>query len=188
MGKMIISTVGLVAAAGIFFFYTKPTYDAAQATRADMAKYDAALEKATELQQRKQALLQKYNNFAPTDRDNLQKFLPDHVDNVRLILDLDSIASRHGMVLQNLVVSTPGDAGNTQSAIASISSAKQKYDMLTTQFTTAGSYQSFLQLMTDLETSLRLIDLTNLQIGISDANGSEPLYSFTVTLRTYWLK
>lgn len=188
MGKTIITMIGLSAAIGIFFLYTKPAYDQTQRKRAEIAKYDAALEKANELQQRKKALLEQYNTFSAQDKDNLQKLLPDHVDNVRLILDLDSIASRRGMALQNVVVSTPGAGQTTQTAVGSISSAKQKYDVLTTKFTTQGTYEAFQQLMTDLETSLRLIDLINLKITPGNEQGPAPLYSFEVTLRTYWLK
>jgi hypothetical protein len=188
MGKNIISVIGLCAAFGIFFFYTKPAYDQAQGTREQIAQYDAALEKAAELQERKQALLEKFNAFSPEDRDRLIKLLPDHVDNVRLILDLDGIASRNGMVLQNVVVSTPGGGESTQTALGTISSSRQKYDVLTTRFSTQGTYQAFQQLLTDLETSLRLVDLTNLTIGQSVATGGDPVYTFNITLRTYWLK
>lgn len=190
MGKMIISAVGIVAAIAIFAFYTKPAYDQAQVKRAEIADYDAALLKAAELQERKQALLKKFNEFSPEDRDKLQKLLPDHVDNVRLILDLDNIAARRGMAMQNVVVSTPGAGQSTQTAVGTISSSKQKYDVLTTKFSTQGTYPAFQQLMSDLETSLRIIDLVTVRIAQSQAElgRSEPLYSFEVTLRTYWLK
>lgn len=189
MGKSVISVVGILAAFGIFFFYTKPTYDSAQGQRAQIAEYDAALVKANELQERKQALLKKYNDFQPEDRDRLQKLLPDHVDNVRLILDLDNIASRRGMAMQNVTVSTPGAGQTTQTAVGTISSSKQKYDVLTTKFSTQGTYAAFQQLITDLETSLRIVDLVNLKVSQSAAaGGAEPLYGYEVTLRTYWLK
>lgn len=190
MGKTIISVVGIVAAIGIFIGYTKPAYDRAQSTRAQIAQYDAALVKANELQERKQVLLKKFNEFLPEDRDRLQKLVPDHVDNVRLILDLDNIASRHGMALQNVVVSTPGAGQTTQTAVGTISSSKQKYDVLTTKFSTQGSYESFQQMMSDLETSLRIVDLVNMSLstGAGTAAGGVPSYSYEVTLRTYWLK
>ncbi len=189
MGKTVISIVGILGAFGIFFFYTKPTYDSAQVQKAQIATYDAALVKANELQERKQVLLNKYNEFLPEDRDRLQKLLPDHVDNVRLILDLDNIASRRGMALQNVVVSTPGAGQSTQSAVGTISSSREKYDVLTTKFSTQGTYAAMQQLITDLETSLRLIDLTEVKVAAgTDTLGGEPLYGFEVTLRTYWLK
>lgn len=188
MGKTIISTVGIVISLGIFVWYTKPTYDQAQASQKQIAEYDAALVKANELQERKTALLDKYNKFEPGDRDRLQKLLPDHVDNVRLILDLDNIAQRRGMALQNVVVSTPGTGQTAQTALGTISSSKQKYDTLTTKFSTQGTYLALQQLITDLETSLRIIDVTSLKVGAGAVTQGEPTYAFEVTLRTYWLK
>jgi Tfp pilus assembly protein PilE len=188
MTKTVISIVGLVAALGLFFYHTKPSYDSAQTLRTQIAEYDAALMKAAELQERKQALLNQFNTFKQEDRDRLQKLLPDHVDNVRLILDLDNIAARRGMALQNVVVSTPGTGQEVQTAVGSISSSKQKYDVLTTKFSTRGTYAAFQQLITDLETSLRIVDLVGLKILAAEGTASEPQYQFEVTLRTYWLK
>jgi Tfp pilus assembly protein PilO len=190
MGKTLFSFFGLMVALGIFFFYTKPVYDGAQMQREEIAKYDAALSKAQELQQLKDTLLQRYNEFSPEDRDKLQKLLPDHVDNVRLILDLDNIASRRGMALQNVVVSTPGSGQTTQTAVGTIGSSRQKYETLTTRFSTQGTYSQFQQLISDLEASLRIMDMVNLKVTSNpdSARLSEPFYSYEVTLRTYWLK
>ena len=89
MVKNLLSIAGLAVAGGIFFLYTQPAYDNVQVLKGRIAQYDQALDKAAELQQLKQSLLSRFNAFRPEDLDRLQKLLPDHVDNVRLILDLD---------------------------------------------------------------------------------------------------
>lgn len=194
MVRTTISIIGLVAAGAVFFLYTQPAYDKTQAINGKIAEYDAALQKAAELQELKQTLLSRYNTFNPNDIDRLQKLLPDHVDNVRLILDLDSIAGRHGMALQNVVISAPQSAGTTQTAVGALNSSKKKYDSLTLKFKTVGSYDTFIAFIGDLEQSLRIVDLVSLQIaeGIvstADKNGPvEPVYEFDITIRTYWLK
>ena len=169
--------------------YTQPTYDGVQASNAQIGQYDEALQKATELQTIKQTLLSRYNTFSPTDVDRLQKLLPDHVDNVRLILDIDSLAGKHGMTLQNVAVSSTA-AGQDQTAGGSVGSSKQKYDSLTLKFTTQGSYETFRQFLADLDASLRIVDLISLSIaraGVSPTGGGQ-LYTYDITLRTYWLK
>ena len=190
MGKAIFAVIGLLAAGAIFLLYTKPTYDGVGVIRAEIAEYDAALAKSAELQQVKQALLSKFNAFSEEEKERLRKLLPDHVDNVRLILDLDSIASKHNMALQNVVVSTAATEEQSSSAIGAISSSRQEYDSLTTKFTTQGDYKSFLQFMLDLEQSLRIVDLVSLRLAPAStaSKGGEPVYSFDVTVRTYWLK
>ena len=188
MMRTIISVLCLCAAGGIFFWYTQPTYDSVQSTDARIAQYDQALEKATELQQLKQTLLSRYNTFSPSDLDRLQKLLPDHVDNVRLILDLDSLAGKHNMALQNVVVSSAQSSQSTQTASGAVGASKQKYDSLTIKFTTQGTYDTFRQFLGDLEKSLRIVDLVSLSLSASSGTGATQLYTYDMTLRTYWLK
>ena len=188
MGRTIFSLIALVIAGAVFFLYTQPTYDQVSVVNAQVAQYDEALNKAAELQKLKQSLLSKFNTFNPNDIDKLQKLLPDHVDNVRLILDIDSLATKHGMPIQNVVVTGSQVNTGSQTAIGTVASSRQKYDSLTIKFATQGDYQSFRDFLTDLETSLRVVDLIDLSISRTGANGAQPVYSYDVTLRTYWLK
>lgn len=184
--------LSLVAAGALFFMYTQPTYDQVKAANAQISQYNEALNKAAELQQLKQSLLSKYNTFNPNDIERLQKLLPDHVDNVRLILDIDSVAGRRAMAIQNVVVSSSQTAKSSQTAIGTVSSSKQKYDSLTVKFTTQGTYDNFRGFLDDIQKSLRIVDLTSLSITRTNegAAGSTaaPLYNYEVTMRTYWLK
>lgn len=191
MFKTIFSVVSFVAAGAIFFVYTQPTYDKVKTANAQIAQYDEALNKAAELQQLKQSLLSKYNTFNPSDIDRLQKLLPDHVDNVRLILDIDSIAGRHGMPIQNVIVSSSQTANASQTAIGSVSSSRQKYDSLSVKFTSQGTYENFLGFVGDIQKSLRIADLVGLsvtRVADGSASSATPIYNYEIELRTYWLK
>ena len=192
MIRFIISILGFAIAVSVFMFYTRPAYDQVRGLQQEITDYNQALEKAAELQSLKQSLLSRFNAFDPADIDRLHKLLPDHVDNVRLILDLDSLAATHGFALQNVVISNPtqGDAG--RSAGATIGASNQRYDSLTFGFSTQGTYQDFVVLIEDLERSLRIVDLVSLGISRVEAPQgvavSEPYYQYNVTIRTYWLK
>lgn len=195
MIRLILATIAFIAAGAIFFLYTQPAYDTVQATQAQIAQYNAALDKATELQQLKQSLLARYNAFDPNSLARLQKLLPDHVDNIALILDLDSIASRYGLAMQNVDIATSDSQTPTnQTPVGAIGGSNQAYDSLTLTFSTQGTYDSFIQFLTDLETSLRIVDLVSLTISpAAAANGpqgpsSQSSYNYNITLRTYWLK
>lgn len=190
--QLVIAMIGLMLSGAVFFFYTKPTYDEVKVVQSQIAQYDSVLEKSTELQRLKQGLLSRYNAFNPTDLDRLRKLLPDHVDNVRLILDLDNLAARHGIALQNVdVTSSAGLTQDNQAVAIEIGSEDQKFDSLTFSFGTTASYKTFILFLNDLEMSLRIVDLVSLTMdpvtGELGALG-EPKYSYKVTLRTYWLK
>ena len=190
--RFIIALLGFAIAVAVFMFYTRPAYDSISVLQKEIADYDQALEKAAELQRLKQALLSRYNAFDPADLDRLHKLLPDHVDNVRLLLDLDSLASHHGFALQNVVISGPSQADAGRSAGATIGSTNQRYDSLTFSFATQGTYQDFIIFMQDFEHSLRIVDLVSLSLGAAPVPTgvtlSEPYYQFNVSIRTYWLK
>lgn len=189
MIKAILSVVGLAIAGGVFFMYTQPAYDTVQTLKTQIKEYNQALEKAAELQQLKQSLLSRYNSFNPADIDRLQKLLPDHVDNVRLVLDIDNLAGKHGMALQNVVISNPTSEAAGSSVIGIIGGSSQKYDSLTLKFATQGTYQNFAAFLQDLEASLRVVDLVALSLSRDSVEPkAEPTYKYNITIRTYWLK
>lgn len=188
MMRTVLSLLFLAGAVALFLLYTKPAYDGVRALQEENESYDLALEKAAELQRLKQSLLSRYNAFNPADIDRLHKLLPDHVDNVRLILDLDTLAARHGIALQNVVVSRPNDNASTGSATV-IGPSQRQYESVTLGFATAATYPQFVSFLTDLEDSLRIVDLVGLTLNAEPTiTTGEPAYRFDITLRTYWLK
>lgn len=197
MTRLIIAIIGFVLAGAIFFLYTQPTYDQTQQISGQISEYNSALDKASELQQLKQQLLSRYNAFNPDDLNRLQKLLPDHVDNIRLILDMDGMASTYGMTLANVDISGNSSSQQTgvQPTVATIGASTQKYDALTIHFSVDSTYQDFLKFLNDLQTSLRIVDIVNLQIASAGntripigGTTPEPVYHFGLALKTYWLK
>lgn len=193
MVRGILSLLGLVIAGMIYFMYTQPTYGTVKTLKNEIAQYNQALDKAAELKLLKESLLSRFNAFDPVAIDNLHKMIPDHVDNVRLVLDIDSLGSKFNMVVQNVSISSassdPDDKKQTQTAISSITAGKQKYDMLTMKFSTRTSYENFVQFLEALQSSLRLVDLVSLTVSPqSDSKSAERIYSYDITIKTYWLR
>lgn len=179
MFRALIPIVLIGIALGLFFGYISPSYEAIKDLRADEARYDEALTQSRELQNLRDSLLSRYNTFSQSDLNRLEKLLPDNVDNVRLILDIDSIASKYNMRTRNVTVSG-ADTDNT-----TIAAAKQgAVDSVVLGFSVAARYEDFMRFLKDLESSLRIVDV----VGLSFDSGEGDAYTFTVRLRTYWLK
>src|SRR4051812_10680051 len=144
MLRTTISLTSIIIAGAIFFAYTQPTYDQSKTIQLQITSYDQALQKAAELQTLKAQLLARYNAFNPTDIDRLQKLLPDHVDNIRLILDMDNIAAHDGMTLSNVDIggndSAAAGTSNAPTVIGSLGASAQKYESLSIAFSTSGTY------------------------------------------------
>ena len=194
MTKIITMILCLVLAGAVFVVYTNPAYRNIKTLQQQVAEYDAGLDKARELQELKRSLLARYNTFSGEQLDRLSRLLPDHVDNVRLVLDLDNMAIRHNMAIQNVTISRPEDNKRDTSVIGALSEQTKKYETITLQFNTRATYQDFVRFLEDLESSLRLVDLVALTVdaeggaAAEDEAAQEPQYRFGITVRTYWLK
>lgn len=196
MLRSTISVTAIIIAGAIFFLYTQPTYDQSKSIQTQIASYDTALQKAAELQTLKQQLLARYNAFNPADIERLQKLLPDHVDNIRLILDMDNIASHDNMTLSNVDISgNTSVGGDTKTVIGSLGAGTQKFESLSIAFSTSGTYTDFKKFLGDLQSSLRIVDMTTLSITpggavsyVPGSGPSEPSFTFGIGLKTYWLK
>ncbi len=195
MTKILISILSLAVAGAVFFVYTKPTFNALQDLKVRVGEYDAGLQKSRELQELRSALLARYNTFPSGDLERLARLLPDHVDNVRLVLDLDSMATRYGMAVQNVVIANVKSAEQTVIGVAS--DQQKKYEPITLQFSTRATYPNFVRFMEDIESSLRIVDLVSLSIdseplaqvsGAAESFAAEPTYKYNIVIRTYWLK
>ena len=167
--RPIIASVAIVLAVVLFFAYTKPTYDSTQSIQAQIVQYNAALDKATQLQTLKQTLLSRYNSFDPNDLARLQTMLPNQVNNIGLILDLDTLANQYGLSLENVGIASAGTGSSGQSSASSnanttsIGESATPYESLDVTFTIHCSYGQFMQYISSLETSLRIVDLIDLQ-------------------------
>lgn len=179
MTRLLIPIILITIALGLFFGYIDTTYQNIKELRAEEKTYDEALDQSRELQEVRDALLSRYNTFSQQDLDRLEKLLPDHVDNVRLILDIDSIASNYSMRTRNVTVSTassedPNVIGSNNSSV----------DSVVLSFSVAATYDNFIRFMKDLESSLRIVDL----VGLSFSSTEGDAFNFNVSIKTYWLR
>lgn len=199
MGKTLSAILTFILAGGIFFLYTKPAYTgpgtpenpSVNEIKVQIAQYDEALKKVEELEGLKQRLLAKFNSFNTDDVTRLETMIPDHVDNIGLILELDKIASKYGMTLENVDVdSAPASRGGQVASAGATIDAGNHYDSLSLRFSTFGTYDDFNTFLQDLEASLRLVDLESLQFSSQETTTSrgELTYNYNIAIKTYWLK
>ncbi len=183
----------IMVAGAIFYLYTDPTYTVIQGNQAQIAQYNAALDKAAQLESVMKQLLAKFNAFNPSDLARLQTMLPDQVNDIALILDFDTLASKDNMSLENVDVnSNEASAVQNTSATGVVGTVNVDYNTLVMNFTVHGTYAAFEQFLSVLQSSLAIVDIQSIKVtDDTQANGGvggTPVYSFTVALQTYWLK
>lgn len=175
--KLVVPTILIVIAAGLFFIFTRPLYTEVEALRAQEATYNEALSHSEELAAIRDRLISSYNNLTTTELERIKVMLPDTIDNVRLVLDVDAVAARYGLTLNGL--SFGGD-----SMSSSEGEDAGSVGTLTLNFNVETRYETVKQFLDDLQNSLRILDVTAFSFSGSD----DDLSSYNITLQTYWLK
>jgi hypothetical protein len=166
-----------------------PTSQEIGVIRAEKAQYEKALNDSRAVEERQSVLSSKYNEMAPTDVDRLEKMIPNSIDNIRLIIEVDKIAQKYDMELENPVASQQKDSMTSlQAVISGVSGMSSLYGVGTLSFGVTGSYETYIAFIKDLEKSLRLMDITSVSLSNEKITGSVITYDFTTEVKTYWLK
>jgi len=181
MLRTILPIFLISASVGIFYFFTDPEYQEIKRLGAEKKSYEDALENSKILQVLRDQLLERYNSFPASELDRLERMLPDNVDNVRLVLEIDRIASRYGMSIKNIRTGSSSDRSQERSLIGR---EDRPYDTFSLEFSVDGPYSNFVSFVSDLEKSLRIVDIEN----ISFTSTEDRVSSYTVKIKTYWLK
>lgn len=176
---VILSVAGWVA-------FIVPNYKDATTIKTANADYEAVLENSRKLDEARSSLLKKYQSFNSSDLARLGVMLPESPDNVKLILELDNLASRSGLSLQNAKVNEDTKTATQAPAPgAQPAAGNQAYGSIKLEFTLVGTYNNFTRFIKTLESSLRLVDINKISFLSSDDKQN---YQFTVGITTYWLK
>jgi hypothetical protein len=178
----------IVASIGVFVALIIPKWDQVKVIQANVASYNADLAIANQLLVSRQALIAHYN------------------DNIRLIIQLDALATKNGLSsLRNVdynadelpttnangTTATPATDDTSNDAASSL----LPYGQFVISFETTGQYSNFLAFLSDVEKNLRLVDVTEVTFssptsttGTSATASLASGFDYKVTLTTYWLK
>lgn len=176
----------------VFVTLINPRYQEVLTMRKEVASYGSRLATAQKLKLSREELIAKYNSIPKADLDNLKVLLPESVDNIRLIIQLDSLATKNGLSsLRNVQYDATKTDQSTKPETTSTTQVAQKtYGEFVMSFETSGQYKNFLSFISDLEQNLRLVDVSSVAFNQSSGveKGLADSLRYTVTLKTYWLK
>lgn len=177
--------VALIFAAGLIFGYIVPTYNGSITTANERIKsFQSALTAAKKFAAKEGELEMQRAAIPAENLARLEAFLPDGVDNVQLILDLDSLAARSGMTLSTFDIDASKVAsGNNTDGSALALQFGSPVDSLELSVTATGTYAQFRSFLASIQQSLRPMDVVNVHIADSSTGG----HKYTMTIRIYWL-
>lgn len=182
MISRIIPVVLILIAVGLFFSYINPTYTGAvHALQMEIQSYNKALLAAEAYHDKEVLLMEERKNIPENALERVEAFLPNGVDNVQLILDLNALAKRSGLTLSDFDIAESED--NEQGGALSLASDTQT-ESLDLSVTARGNYASFKTFILAAEQSLRPLDVVELSITDSETG----VYTYNIKFRIYWLK
>jgi hypothetical protein len=190
-----ITAVILIGIAGaVFFMFINPTYNEILNINKQTASYDEALSNSKVLEAERDKLTKKFNSIDPINLEKLQKFLPDSVDNIRLVLEIEKLALPYGMILKDVKYATDSvtKSKNVIQGGTSKSEAGKNYGSWDLEFSTQGTYFNFVSFIKDLENNLRIVDVVSVDFSSDTIASTNPLlseaYKYNIKIKTYWLK
>ncbi len=176
----------------LFFAFVSPLYQDLSAIRREVSAYDEALTNSKALESERDKLTQKYNSIGAENLDRLSKFLPESVDNIRLILEIEKLAAPYGMALRDVKYDASVDAAPVPGAVvggASAQVSRKGYGVWNLEFSTEGSYDNFINFAKDIENNLRVVDISSVVFSSNTGAGaSANSYKYNFKIKTYWLK
>ena len=176
--RYLITIVLVGVSAGLFFLFIDPMYQEVQLLKQQTAVLNETFSNSKRIQTVRDTLFAKFNIIPAEDLARLEKILPKNVDNVKLILELDRIASERGLDIKKI------DVRDTSGEDGGLGPSGREYGTLDIGLTLTGSYQAFVGFLKDFEQSLRLVDVTALNFRAAGFDFDQ----YNVTIRTYWLR
>lgn len=144
-------------------------------------EYQNILENASDIVDLRDNLLITYTTLPKAEIERIDKVLPDNIDTVRLALDLDNMAARHGISIKSIKTTT-GEADDKSLIV--LPSHATNYDRAVISFSFISNYQNFKSFIADIEKSLRIMDIRSITFQV----GESSFYEYRVEVETYWLK
>lgn len=178
-----------------FFALVSPVYSEIDKLKIEIASYDEVLNDSKALENERDKLTKKFNTMTSENLDKLEKLLPNNVDNIHIILEIEKLSSKYGMVLRDIKYDTlkKEAAMNTSPEVfqsgAEVIASQQNYGSWDLEFSTEGSYSNFLKFLHDLESNLRVVDINSIQFSsITTGTSNTDVYKYSFKIKTYWLK
>lgn len=197
--KLLLPLILIASAVLGFVLMTQPIYDEALVLKQEADKYNEALANSKILQEERDRLTQKWNNISQEDLARLEKIVPDSVDNIKLILEIQRVAQERGILVKNVQFEPEQFAENdpaTQNQSANLrrpsTGDSTDYETFDMAFSIEGKYGAFVDFMKLMEKSLRLIDVKTISFtpGTSEDKDKEytDYYQYTFRINTYRLR
>lgn len=179
MFKLLIPIIFILGSIASFMFYTNETYKETKLQNSELQNISGALDKAAQLRAIRDKLAFERNSITTADLIRINKMLPDSVENIGLLIEMNNIARDKGMDLVNPSIAE-------SSGVSDVGPDNTKYGSIKMTFGVNTTYEQFIDFLNTIENSLRIVDVMDISFGAPDDRLGRA--NFNLTIQTYWLK
>lgn len=196
MIKIIFPLFLVLLAGGIFFFFANPLITGpasvnpqtgevsggVMAIRDQQRILNRSVGDAVALKGRIDTLERQLQGLRPEQISRLDNFLPDRMDEMQFIVDVNNIARRSNMAISEVNIRTI-PTGNQRGGQATQATGEPQVRPMSMSFTVAGNYGQLKSFLNELANSLRIIDVDSLSFSI----GEDGITRYNLNVTTYWI-
>jgi Tfp pilus assembly protein PilO len=184
--KSALSLVVVGICIGMYFVYISPAVSEVKSLSLKKASYDNVLLKSKEVVAKRDEIFVEYNNIPKDSIDKLNKIVPETFNSVLFANDINAMASSNGLAVKDFKVNPQRtedrDTMTNQQAV-------NPYITTVVTFRLVGQYSQFIKFLTDIESSLRLLDVVNLSVKtLGGQKSTDDSLEYLLEINTYSLR
>jgi Tfp pilus assembly protein PilO len=188
MGRFILPTLLLAAAITSFIVLTNPLYGDIKSLQEEQSAFGNALANSLQLQEVRDVLIEKQNQFSPRDLQKLGQMIPASVDNIKLAIEIQTIGENQGLSVESVQYDPKTEQEKPKGLSSSSSESNSLFEVFELEISAKGSYSKFLGFLREIEESLRIVDVVNVEFSSDSSFLNEDLYTYNIIIKTYRLK
>jgi len=186
MSKFALPIIVIGICAGTYFMYINPTVSDVKDLSQKKSSYNQVLAGSKEVAAKRDDVFTDYNNISLNDINKLDKIVPEIFNSVLFANDINAMASRNSLVVEEFVV----DPQRTEDRDAMINQGENNlYKTTIITFRLVGQYRQFIDFLTELESNLRLVDVVGLTIKtVGGQRSTSDSLEYSLEINTYSLR
>lgn len=184
MNRYFFPILLVILSASVYVLVIDPTYADIRRQQAKEIELDNLINDAKQANAKLAKIKETYAAFPAGSEEALSTILPDKIDAIKFIIELEAVARIHGLVLKGPSATVPDDEKTDPS----------KYNENRITFSVSAPYPVFHEFLRDIQDSLALREMTNISFGSveEDSNGKYQrpesiVYNYNVSITSYSL-
>ncbi|MEQ1561555.1 MAG: type 4a pilus biogenesis protein PilO [Nitrospira sp.] len=186
--KNLAPFIVIIVCVTMYYMYISPLTTDVSKLIAQKNQYSDVLTKAEEIKAKREDVSAKYSSISPDNINKLGRLIPDTFDAILFLNDISAIAARYNMSIRDFrsnsaVTATRGDSDVVSDA---------PFQVVTVGFAVTGTYDQFKKFISEVESSLRLMDISTLNItpelSVATGKTGADAYNYSLEVKTYSLK